>query len=110
MSMFNEHQQEYMKELAAMPLELKCSCGWYTIFECGRYCTNPSQRNMLSIKANEAHNSAVRRAMSIADQVVKENYPLSELSMETASNPMRKEARRTAERISKTIERELIRS
>lgn len=98
-----------MRDLAAMPAELKCACGWYTVFECGRYCNNPSQRNILSIKANEAHNSAVRRCMSIAETVIKVNYPLSELSRETHSNPTRKAARFAAERISKTIERELIR-
>jgi hypothetical protein len=34
MSYFNEEQQAYMRELAAMPAESKCDCGWYRRGQC----------------------------------------------------------------------------
>lgn len=38
MSYFNEEQQDYMRSLAAMPLETKCWCGWYRLGECPNGC------------------------------------------------------------------------
>lgn len=32
--MFNEYQEAYMRDLAALPVESKCGCGWYLRGEC----------------------------------------------------------------------------
>lgn len=34
MSYFNQHQQDYMADLAAMPADQKCACGWFRREEC----------------------------------------------------------------------------
>lgn len=32
--MFNDEQVGYMRDLASMPRESKCACGWYVVGEC----------------------------------------------------------------------------
>lgn len=34
MSLFNEHQEEYLRSLARIPPEHKCWCGWYQVDHC----------------------------------------------------------------------------
>lgn len=36
MSYFNAEQQDYMRDLAKIPMEEKCYCGWYRVDECQR--------------------------------------------------------------------------
>ena len=33
-SYFNSEQQEHMRELAAIPRDKKCKCGWYMKNDC----------------------------------------------------------------------------
>lgn len=38
MSMFNEYQEAYMRELSEIPPEQKCYCGWYRLGKCQNNC------------------------------------------------------------------------
>ena len=34
MSYFNDDQQSYMRDLATVPRDERCACGWYLLGEC----------------------------------------------------------------------------
>ena len=39
--MFNEYQQDAMRDLALMPPSAKCWCGWYAVGKCPNCDQNP---------------------------------------------------------------------
>lgn len=50
--MLNEEQQAHVKWLDANPDKV-CGCGWYSKFECERFCQNPQSQRVEERRISE---------------------------------------------------------
>jgi hypothetical protein len=57
MSLFNEHQEEFMRSLARIPAENKCWCGWYLAGECHTCPKDVTNADKLKVWCPECKNT-----------------------------------------------------
>jgi hypothetical protein len=62
MSYFNEYQQDYMRELASLPAEAKCECGWYYRGKCPHQRCKDAEATRVDTGASDGNVPRVRSA------------------------------------------------
>jgi len=103
MSLFNEHQQGYMNDLAKMDASLKCPCGWYTVVDCAGYCNIPEKQTPLIKLIKAAINNNLERAACIADDSVKNSWKLKPIPEYKEDNIARASVRLHSGLVAKNI-------